>query len=183
MEPKSSHTNTSALHGITIWLDSYDDLFSDFDPREYDHRALSDDFLSELRKMVRENDEEQDLNEFHLLMPAEIRSEKTEGIITRRLQTYFRNGLSRLRKERSTTRLRGIILSFLGMLFLFAAGFISFTSPTHLGLHLLMITLEPGGWFFLWMGYDNLINGVLRKKSDIDFHVRMTKNRIVFKNL
>ena len=35
---------------ISIVLDSYDDLFSDFDPRPYRIRALSDDFLLECKK-------------------------------------------------------------------------------------------------------------------------------------
>ena len=30
---------------ISLVLDSYDDLFSDFDPRDYSQKALSDDFL------------------------------------------------------------------------------------------------------------------------------------------
>ena len=32
---------------ISLLLDSYDDIFSDFDPRPYNQRALSQDFLAE----------------------------------------------------------------------------------------------------------------------------------------
>ena len=32
---------------ISLILDSYEDIFSSFDPREYSERALSDDFLIE----------------------------------------------------------------------------------------------------------------------------------------
>src|SRR5690349_704077 len=39
---------------LSIWLDTYDDIFSDFDPRPLNERALSDDFLSEARKMARD---------------------------------------------------------------------------------------------------------------------------------
>jgi hypothetical protein len=33
-----------------IALDTYDDIFSDFDPSPFDHRVISEDFLSELRR-------------------------------------------------------------------------------------------------------------------------------------
>lgn len=39
---------------ISIWLDTYDDIFSDFDYRQFSEKALSDDFLTELQKMYRE---------------------------------------------------------------------------------------------------------------------------------
>jgi hypothetical protein len=35
---------------ISIWLDSYNDIFSDFDSRPFSERTVSDDFLSEVRK-------------------------------------------------------------------------------------------------------------------------------------
>ena len=39
---------------ISLWLDDYADIFSDFDPRPFSQRALSDDFLNEAKKVVRE---------------------------------------------------------------------------------------------------------------------------------
>src|SRR3989339_701864 len=36
---------------VSMWLDGYDDIFSDFDPRPYSQRSLSDDFLSEAKKV------------------------------------------------------------------------------------------------------------------------------------
>ena len=38
------------LSEISLIIDTYDDIFSDFDPRPYSQRALSDDFLLEARK-------------------------------------------------------------------------------------------------------------------------------------
>ena len=42
---------------ISLILDNYDDIFSDFDPRPYTVRALSDDFLNECRKAIIEKGE------------------------------------------------------------------------------------------------------------------------------
>ena len=40
---------------IKIWIDEYDGIFSDFDPRPYSERNMSDDFLNECNKLFREN--------------------------------------------------------------------------------------------------------------------------------
>ena len=42
------------LSEISILLDNYDDIFSDFDPRPYSERSLSDDLLNEARKASRD---------------------------------------------------------------------------------------------------------------------------------
>ncbi len=39
---------------LSIWLDIYDDIFSDFDSRPFHERALSDDFIHEAKKMAKE---------------------------------------------------------------------------------------------------------------------------------
>ena len=39
---------------VSLWLDNYDNIFSDFDPRSYAHRELSDDFLIEAKKVTHE---------------------------------------------------------------------------------------------------------------------------------
>lgn len=39
---------------ISLVLDTYDDIFSDFDPRPYGERALSSDFLDEAKKAARD---------------------------------------------------------------------------------------------------------------------------------
>lgn len=68
--------NQSAIHEtavtpndteISIWVDTYDDVFSDFDSRPYDNRELSDDFLTEVRKMVRSNAPGKVELKFHLM--------------------------------------------------------------------------------------------------------------------
>ena len=37
---------------ISLWLDDYDDLFSDFDSRNYLKRRVSEDFLEELKSVT-----------------------------------------------------------------------------------------------------------------------------------
>ena len=40
--------------GVNIWIDKYADVFSDFDTRPLNKRKLSNDFITEICKMVRE---------------------------------------------------------------------------------------------------------------------------------
>ena len=46
-EPNSEHIT------ISLWLDSYNEMFSDFDPRPYSKRTVSDDFILQIRKVAK----------------------------------------------------------------------------------------------------------------------------------
>lgn len=175
-------TDQEPVHGVTIWLDTYDEIFSDFDPRDYEARALSDDFLAELRKLVRETDEKEALREFQLLIPAKVRNTETEHIISQRLHSYFRKAAQRITEERKKIKIKGILFSLLGLLFLLIAGYISFTNPSVAVFHFIMIALEPAGWFFTWTGFDHLAN-LAHKRPEIEFNLRMSKNKITFRSL
>ncbi len=168
------------IHGITIWLDGYDDIFSDFDSREYSRRALSDDFLSEVRKMCREEDG--DIRDFHLLLPEPVRNKENEAIIVRRLQNYFRKNHARVKQAIASDRNKALLFVFLGLVFLLLAGFISFLKPTHLALHFLIVACEPAGWFLTWMGFDLLI-AIPRKRPELTFYSKLTQSGIRFKSL
>ncbi len=168
------------IHGITIWLDGYDDIFSDFDSRDFSKRALSDDFLLELRKMSREEDG--DIREFHLLLPEAARNKNDETIIVRRLHNYFRKNHTRISQSIASERNKAILFVLLGLIFLLLAGFISFLKPAHLALHFLMIACEPAGWFLTWMGFDMFI-AMPRKRPELSFYSKMAQSGISFKSL
>lgn len=181
MPDPASNEHHAPVHGITIWLDSYDDIFSDFDSREYDHRALSDDFLAEMRKLIREKNDA--IEDFHLLLPSGMRDAETEKVISKRLHDYFHQSYERLSEEMRALRRKAILFSAVGLFFLLTAGYISFLKPEMALLHLLMTTCEPAGWFFVWMGYDVFANVITRKKPERDFCDTMSASTISFKAL
>ena len=37
------------MANLELWLDSYNDIYSDFDSRHYSKRRISEDFIQELR--------------------------------------------------------------------------------------------------------------------------------------
>ena len=167
--------------GIAIWLDDYNDIFSDFDSRGYDHRVISDDFLSEIRKISRENEE--DVREIHLLLPEKARNKKDEEIIGKRLQQYFRKNHQQVASSIISERKKAVMLALTGLFFLLLGGYISFLKPVHLALHLLMITCEPAGWFLVWMGYDLFTNNAKRRKQELVFLEKITRSGISFRSL
>jgi len=87
-----------AAGAVSLWLDTYEDIFSDFDPRPYAHRALSEDFLAEARRAVL--DRRDDVPELLFLVPTDARTLDDEAIIRRRLRDHFRRHADRLTRER-----------------------------------------------------------------------------------
>ena len=87
-------------HEISLWLDTYEDIFSDFDPRPLGQRALSDDFLSEAKRAIRERKEGS--FELHLLIPTTQRSSATEAVVRKRLREHFTKHATRLAGERKS---------------------------------------------------------------------------------
>ena len=85
---------------ISLILDTYDDIFSDFDPRPYEERALSDDFLLEAKKASR--DKATGTIELIFMMPAGKRDTHKESLIKRRLRDHFRKHYISLNNIRPT---------------------------------------------------------------------------------
>ena len=132
---------------ISIWLDSYEDIFSDFDPRPYSERILSDDFIAELKKVSREDDF--DIGELRLLLPEKIRKQEPESTIIKRIHTYFRRGNFYLMRRKKTTRVKAIVLTLSGMLLILLASYISTMQSDRFYMKILFVLFEPAGWFFV----------------------------------
>ncbi|MBI4652464.1 hypothetical protein HY745_14550 [Candidatus Desantisbacteria bacterium] len=73
---------------VSLQIDSYDDIFSDFDPRPFSERTLSDDFLLESKKAFREK--ESGRFELRFLIPIKERKLESEKIIKKRLTDHFK---------------------------------------------------------------------------------------------
>jgi len=165
-------------HQISIWLDSYNDIFSDFDPRPYSGRILSDDFIAELKKVSRE--EEFNISELRLLLHEQNRKQEFEPTIIKRIHTYFHDGNSYLTSRMKKIRTRAILLSLGGMLLILLASYISALQSDKFYMKVLFVLFEPSGWFFVWTGMDDLFFGSRKRKGDLDFLSKMTKTKIVF---
>ncbi len=166
------------LSELSVWIDVYDDIFSDFDPRPYSDRALSDDFLNEIRKISRET--RSGSVELNILIPQALRNNRLESIIRKRLHTYFEIGNRSVRQEMDQFKKNARLLVAFGVAALFGAAYISYLNFPSFWPHLVIVLMEPAGWFSVWNGSDQLMKSDKLFKPDRDFYRKLTSAEIKF---
>ncbi len=179
---------------ITLHIDDYDDIFSDFDPRQYSSRALSDDFLLEIKRASR--DKTTGVIELKFLIPKHERKYKNEEIIIKRLKMHFKRHFEIVRKEVNKEKRLGVSMVVLGFILGVLAAVVLhqgvgeinnalfFTDISKWIITLLptvlLVMLEPASWFMIWEGFNKIAFDWQDKKSDYDFYEKMTKCEILF---
>lgn len=178
----TTHFHPEEFSDISLRLEHYDDIFSDFDMRPYSERALSVDFLEEIKRAARDKHGKIRLA---LHAPDQKRDETNEKLITDRLIAHFNRHHNLLRAERFSVLKLGISMVVLGALSMVAATFIVFEDPTEsLLLSFLVVFLEPAAWFMLWEGMDQIIFNSKNIHPELDFYRKMSAadGEIVFKS-
>lgn len=163
---------------ISLILDTYDDIFSDFDPRQYSERAVSDDFLYEAKKASR--DKPSGAIELKLLIPANQQKADTEKVIKKRLHDHFKKNLLMLENEMKETKKKGLITAVVGIFLLLVAAGVALSKLTEAPKTIITVLLEPAGWFTCWFGFEQLFYTSNTKKPDKDFYEKMSKCEISF---
>jgi hypothetical protein len=162
---------------ISIWLDDYDDIFSDFDPRHYSHRALSDDFLLESKKAARDK---HGALELHFLIPKKKKNAEHEIIIKKRLRDHFNKHALLLEKDIKEIKKKGFLMAFSGILMIMIAAFLLSLRSDSFLVHFMIALLEPAGWFTAWTGLDEIYYTTRSKRPDFEFYKKMEKAEIQF---
>jgi hypothetical protein len=166
------------LSEISLWLDSYDDIFSDFDPRPYSQRSLSDDFLIEAKKAAKEK--VSGMVEMKFLIPNNQRNLETENVIKKRLHTHFKKHYKILQDEVSGIIQRGVVYFFIGMVLMLTATYFGTLIDRGFVFRFAFVLFEPGGWFIMWFGLDKVFYEIRQNKSDLEFYEKMSKCDITF---
>ncbi|MBU3897197.1 MAG: hypothetical protein KJ697_04715 [Nanoarchaeota archaeon] len=167
------------MSGISLALDDYNDLFSDFDPREYKERALSHDLLTEVRRAT--VDRASGGLELVLMVPKSKRNKKDEIMIKRRLLDHFRRHHVIMHKEKNKVIKTGIGFTIFGVIVMFLAAYFFFEKADHnLADRFLLTLFEPAGWFLFWEGLGQIVFESKKKNSDLIFYEKMTKCEIKF---
>jgi hypothetical protein len=165
---------------LSLWLDYYDDIYSDFDSRHYLKRRISEDFLHELHVAVKYKKER--ATDLVLLLPQEKRDESSEKIIINSLKEFFtdqfRNYNDKFKKKLNT----GIILLLTGLVIMAINSFISFKAVHSFSTTIVKIILEPAGWFLLWLSFDFLFYDLREIRKDKDFFNGLSEMNIHFKS-
>ncbi len=163
---------------IPLILNSYEDIFSSFDPRPFTERALSDDFLIECKRAVRDKDDSG--VELILSMPKLKRSFSDEFKIKRRLKDHFKKHFLEKEKEMKGIKRQGFIWIIIGSTLLFTNTFIR-TYPSGFLLNMLSLLMEPASWFSFWEGLAKVFIYAKKDVPDFDVYKKMSNVEIIFR--
>nr|MBA4405505.1 hypothetical protein [Nanoarchaeum sp.] len=164
---------------ISLWLDGYDDLFSDFDPRKYQEKAISNDFLEELKRAAK--DKPFDKIALNLLVPKTKRNLNNETVIKNRLEHHFNHHYELVKEEKKKIIKKGVILACLGLIVLFLL--IYFTrdiSTDSMLVNYPIGIVEITIWFLFWEGLNMILFETKSVNHNLDFYKKMSKCDVKF---
>ncbi|MBI5873817.1 MAG: hypothetical protein HZB36_06725 [Candidatus Omnitrophica bacterium] len=168
------------IQEISIAIDSWDDIFSDFDPSPLESRILSEDFLAELKKRYRETQRGNFI--VTIYAPLFLKDDTSERLVIKRLKQYFKFRHLSVQKEINDAIAKGTIFVICGIVFL---GFLTlgtyFKIFDTLTLELIGIILLPLGWFGIWEGFSRIIEPAPLLKLDVELFGKFAKAQYKFK--
>lgn len=160
---------------VSLILDSYNDIFSDFDPRDYSERSVSDDFIVECQRAVREKDKEIELR---LMIPADKRNLESEGKIKKRLKDHFMHHYLREKNEIENIKRTGFVWIAIGTIIMISGAFL--LKYQGFIFDLLITVAEPAGWFTFWEGLGKIFIDSKEKSHKYDFYKKMVNTKLYF---
>ena len=167
---------------IRFVIEEYNDIFSDFDPRQLSQRSLSEDFLSEAKRAS--IDKNGNKINFVILTPQKERKLKDEIIIKERLKKHFKKHFSILEKERKKIVKIGAAFTISGIILMVTATFLFFRFRNEsLIASFLTILLEPASWFLFWEGLSQIIFESKKIDPNLNFYKKMSESDIKFHSI
>lgn len=163
---------------ISVWIDTYDDLFSDFDPRPYSQRSVSLDYLKEAERHYAEAKSGKKF-EFHILVPTAIRNSAIETLIKRRMKEHFKNQLKELQEDLQETRIRGAIYLIIGTALMIGSALMTIYD-VGLILNLINVVTQPAAWFGMYSGFEKFLEEPRTKFRQREFQEKMANADIIF---
>jgi hypothetical protein len=161
---------------IPLILESYNDIFSSFDPRSYSQRALSKDFIIECEKASEDKKEEIRLK---FLIKKDKRNLREEELIIKRIKDHFEKHFLEKKKELFYFKLTGFIWFLVGCFLTAITAFFMEKEISYI-MKVLVNLAHPAGWFFLWEGMGKIIIHSKEKKAEYIFNKKMYKSKISF---
>lgn len=168
------------LREIAIAIDTWDDVFSDFDPRPLSERILSEDFIIELKQRYRETSKGDFI--VTICAPQSLEDRKSERTVSKRLKRHFQHRALMRRKENTRIRMRGIVFVLCGICFLtfltLAAYYKWFND---LAINIISIVVMPLGWFGIWEGFSKIVDISTSFIQKERFYDKLSKAQYHFK--
>ncbi|MFZ5630344.1 MAG: hypothetical protein ACOY5B_14535 [Spirochaetota bacterium] len=163
---------------VGLAIDEYDDLFSDFDPRPFPERELSEDFLTELRRFFYHKSPE--YLDIVLLIPAKRRHNRDEEVVKKRLHIYFQKKYRETQKGLKHATLWNLLRVLLAMSIMIVTGFLAVHAGQVLWRNILKVMLEPASWWLFWTSIDNLMATRRKVHDELQYFHRLAECKIVF---
>ena len=163
--------------GVNIWIDKYADVFSDFDTRPLIKRKLSNDFITEICKMVREEPAVKVELNFNIL--DDQKDPEVETIIINHMKALFTNNRKAEQEEVKKTSRKGYMLTSLGFLIILTLAYISSITKGIFFINSLPVLIEPLAWFVTWTGLDHIFKNY-GNEGGLDINSRMLQAKISF---
>ncbi|MFH1478233.1 MAG: hypothetical protein ABIG92_00475 [Candidatus Omnitrophota bacterium] len=180
MKEEDQKQRIKDIKEISIAIDTWDDIFSDFDPRPMNERALSEDFKSEIAKRYRETRKGDFL--VTIFAPNSLNDGKSEKIVIQRLKRHFKHKAMQSKKEIYGIRIRGVFFVITGIMFL---GFLTLATYRKLfrdfTIDMLGIILLPLGWFGVWEGFSKIVDTSISFIQDQTLYDKLSKANYRFK--
>lgn len=165
---------------LNLWLDSYDDIYSDFDSRHYLKRRISEDFLHELRTEMKYK--EHHAGDMVLLLPQEQRDDPAEKIIAKSLTDFFSDQFYFHRDKCRKKLNKGLVFFTAGVIIIVLNSWVSYYAAASFPVITLKVLLEPAGWFLLWAALDFLFYDFAELKKERNFYKELSEMHIRFKS-
>ncbi|MCP4650895.1 MAG: hypothetical protein GY853_12565 [PVC group bacterium] len=168
------------LQEVVIAIDTWDDVFSDFDPRPLSERTLSEDFIIELRQRYRETSRGNFI--VTICAPRGLSDKKSERTVAKRLKRHFLHRALIRKKENIRIRIRGIVFVLCGISFLtFLTLAAYYKLFSELVIDVLSIVVMPLGWFGIWEGFSKLVDIKPALVQEEMFYLKLSKAQYRFK--
>jgi len=162
---------------VLLVLNSYEDIFSDFDPRPYTQKSMSGDFINECRKAS----EDKEQVHLRLIVPKKLRNIKEETIIKRRLKEHFKRHTKIKKKKIFDIQKSGFFWFVLGCVMMIICAF-SLDYKGNVWFNIILTIASPAGWFFMWEGLGKILIKAKEHKSDYLFNKKFTDAEIIFES-
>jgi hypothetical protein len=160
---------------LPLILTSYEEIFSEFDPRPYPKKALSEEFIHECKKAAFDKNK---IN-LQLFIPKDKRDLKSETKIKRRLKEHFKKHTRIQKKRIFNLELKGLFWFIFGsVMMVICALFLDYKGP--FWFNVVITIASPAGWFFMWEGLGKMLIKAKDLKPDYIFNKKMANAEIVF---
>jgi hypothetical protein len=159
---------------IEIALDTYDDIFSDFDIRPYRERHFSKDFLEELKLRTVKLDTRSKLA-ILLLVPRKERARKDEKLIVRRLTHFSGERYLAYRKKNITIALEALVLGIVGLGFLFLGNALNRFASGMFRDFLLIPS-----WYFIWSALERFLGTQRELQKKLNYYKKLSGASVFF---